>query len=117
MLKSVKAWFNAHEGQIDSRSMVTCMFDLSIDAAQETMFRACWTMIQDNARLTAINGSGYTGAASEAINEATETKSVVVASWADRNSHVIAYRQHVGVERRAAHAIACRGRNTVAIRF
>ena len=117
MLKSVKAWIMVHEGQINSRAMVTCMFDLKISAENETMFRACWTMVQDNARLSDINGAGYTGTASEAINEASEAKVVVVASWADRNSHVIAYRQHVGVVRRAAHAVVARGRNTVAIRF
>lgn len=105
MLNRVSTWITAHRGPFDAHAQVTCMRDLEVTPETDTMFRACWCMVLDRARLSEIDGTDYTGTAFGAIAEVAQAVAVKATAWPDRDSHVIAYRQHMGVLRRAASAV------------
>jgi hypothetical protein len=67
-------------------------------------------MVLDRARLSEIHGTDYIGTDFGAIAEVAQAVAVKATAWSDRDSHVMAYHQHVGVVSRIAHAVACNGR-------
>lgn len=97
MLKNIAAWLKSNPTvRIDARAYMACMFDLGISSAEETLFRAAWSM---------ATMSGQAGAATEAIVESAKKEEVAIVEWHDRNSHVLAYGAALGVASRAAKAV------------
>ena len=97
MLKDVIAWINAHSDmRMDSHALMACMFDLRVSSADETMFRACWSL---------ATVQGQAGTATEAVVEAAKKEEVAIVAWHDRNNHVLAYGAALGVASRAANAV------------
>ena len=98
MLKNVIAWIKAHfDMRLDSRAFMSCMFDLGVSSADETMFRACWNL---------ATMPGQAGTATEAV---VETVTLAQAAAADSFvSHVTAFaaaRAELAAIERAANAV------------
>lgn len=103
----VTACINANpDTRMDERAAMQCAHAIGVNSSDETMFSACWNMALERARLAAINGAEYVGAATEAVIETAEKKAaIVIDSFV---SHVTEYRKHratVGAQRRAAVAV------------
>lgn len=106
MLKKVTAWVKSHPGvRLDERAAMACAHAVGVNSHDETMFRAVWNMVQDFARLSAINESVYAGTAAEAVIETSEKPAIVVVAWPDCSAHVTTFRAALGVARRAAYAV------------
>lgn len=97
MLKNVIAWIKAHPTvRMDERAFMACMFDLGVSSAEETLFRAAWSM---------ATLPSQAGAATEAVIEAAKKEEVAIVAWHDRNSHLIEYRRFIGIHSRASNAV------------
>lgn len=96
MLKLVKSWVNGHIGMsIDSRAKANCAFDLGVNP-NEAMFSACWNMASNDSS-SGVDFGHIT------VNQVDCV--VHVLPWHNRNSHVIAYHQTIGVQRRMFSAV------------